>query len=167
MVESLIGIGSNLGDRQENLRRAVAAVRGLGRVSCASSVYETEPMYLEGQGWFLNCVICLESGLAPRALLDALRSIEAEMGRERSVRYGPRVVDLDILFYGDEVVSEPGLEIPHPRIAERLFVLAPLGEIRPGLVHPVLRKTIPELVGSLSTDKKVVRVRGLFSDLVS
>ena len=130
MVESLIALGTNLGDREGNLRRAVKAIGGLGRVSCASSVFETEPMYLESQGWFLNCVICLESDLAPRALLDALHAIEAEMGRERGVRYGPRAVDLDILFYGDRVVSEEGLEIPHPRIAERLFVLAPLSEIR-------------------------------------
>ena len=167
MVESLIAVGSNLGDRQGNLRRAVRAIGSLGRVRCASSVYETEPMYLEGQGWFLNCVICLESDLAPRALLDALHRVETEMGRVRGVRYGPRAVDLDILFYGDEVVSEEGLEIPHPRIAERLFVLAPLCEVRPGYVHPVLGKTVSEMVSSLRTDKKVVRGPGLLSDLVS
>jgi len=167
MVESLIALGTNLGDREGNLRRAVKAIGGLGRVSCASSVFETEPMYLDSQGWFLNCVICLESDLAPRALLDALHAIEAEMGRERGVRYGPRAVDLDILFYGDEVVSEEGLEIPHPRIAERLFVLAPLSEVRPGLVHPVLGKTVSEMASSLRTDKKVVRVPVRLSDLVS
>ena len=114
MVESLIAVGSNLGDRLGNLRRAVRAIGGLGRVSCASSVYETEPMYLEAQRRFLNCVVCLQSDLAPRPLLDALHAIETEMGRERSVRYGPREVDLDILFYGDQIVSEQGLEIPHP-----------------------------------------------------
>ena len=167
MVESLIALGTNLGDREGNLRRAVKAIGGLGRVSCASSVFETEPMYLESQGWFLNCVICLESDLAPRALLDAQHAIEAEMGRERGVRYGPRAVDLDILFYGDRVVSEEGLEIPHPRIAERLFVLAPLSEIRPDFVHPVLRKTVSEMASSLRTDKAVVRVPVRLSDLVS
>ncbi len=167
MVESLIAVGSNLGDRLGNLRRAVRAIGGLGRVSCASSVYETEPMYLEAQRRFLNCVVCLQSDLAPRPLLDALHAIETEMGRERSVRYGPREVDLDILFYGDQIVSEQGLEIPHPRIAERLFVLAPLSEIRPGLVHPVLGKTISELASSLKTDKKVVRAPGLLADLVA
>jgi len=167
MVESLIALGTNLGDREENLRRAVRAIGALGRVSCTSSVFETEPMYLERQGPFLNCVICLETDLAPRALLDALRAIEAEMGRERGVRYGPRTIDLDILFYGGEVVSEEGLEIPLPRIAERLFVLAPLSEVRPGLVHPVLGKTVSEMASSLVTERKVVRVPVRLSDLVS
>jgi 2-amino-4-hydroxy-6-hydroxymethyldihydropteridine diphosphokinase len=167
MVESLIALGTNLGDREENLRRAVRAIGALGRVSCTSSVFETEPMYLERQGPFLNCVICLETDLAPRALLDALRAIEAEMGRERGVRYGPRTIDLDILFYGGEVVSEEGLEIPHPRIAERRFVLAPLSEVRPRLVHPVLGKTVSELASSLVSERKVVRVPVRLSDLVS
>jgi 2-amino-4-hydroxy-6-hydroxymethyldihydropteridine diphosphokinase len=157
MVESLIAIGSNVGDRDGNLRRAIAALGRYGKVSNVSSVYETEPMYFEDQGWFLNCVVALQTELSPRALLDGMHSIEAELGRQRSVPNGPRAIDLDILFYADEVISEPGLDVPHPKISERLFVLAPLREIRPTLVHPVLGKTVSEIASALDTDKKAVR----------
>jgi 2-amino-4-hydroxy-6-hydroxymethyldihydropteridine diphosphokinase len=138
MVESVVALGSNLGDREGNLRLAIAAIGGFAKVTGVSSVYETEPMYLEDQAWFLNCVISVETELRPRALLDALQAIEVGMGRERGIKYGPRVVDLDILFYDGEVVSEPALEIPHPKIPERQFVLVPLEELRPAFVHPVL-----------------------------
>jgi len=157
MVESLIAIGSNVGDRDGNLRLAIAALGRYGKVTDVSSVYETEPMYLEGQGWFLNCVVALQTELAPRALLDAMHSVETELGRERGVRNGPRAIDLDILFYGEAVVSEPGLDIPHPKISERLFVLAPLREVRPDFVHPVVGKTVSDIADALDTDKKVVR----------
>jgi 2-amino-4-hydroxy-6-hydroxymethyldihydropteridine diphosphokinase len=167
MVESLIALGSNVGDREGNLRHAIGAIGGFAKVTGISSVYETEPMYLEDQGWFLNCVMSVETELTPRALLDALQAIEAGMGRERVVKYGPRVVDLDILFYDGEVVSEPGLEIPHPKIPERQFVLAPLEELRPGFVHPVIGKTMSEIGHALKTDKKVVRRPDLLADLVS
>lgn len=150
-----------------NLRRAIEAVGKLGEVTSVSPVYETEPMYREDQGWFLNCVISVETALGPRALLDALEAIEAEMGRKRDSRYGPRVVDLDILFYDGAVVSEPGLEIPHPKISERPFVLAPLKEIRPGFTDPVTGKTVSQMADSLKSGKKVVRRPDLLSDLVS
>jgi 2-amino-4-hydroxy-6-hydroxymethyldihydropteridine diphosphokinase len=123
-----------------------------------SSVYETEPMYYEDQGPFLNCVIAVETGLRPAALLGRLKALERRMGRERTgSRYGPRVIDLDILFYGNEVISEPSLDIPHPRIAERGFVLVPLKEIRPRLVHPASGQTASDMLGSLNTEKKVVK----------
>ena len=114
-------------------------------------------MYLLDQGWFLNCVVALETSLDPPSLLAAIQSVEAAMGRERSVRYGPRAVDLDILFYGSEVVSLDGLEIPHPRMAERRFVLAPLAEMRPNLAHPVLGRTARELLDDLGAGGPVVR----------
>jgi len=157
MVESLIALGSNLGDREGYLRRAIEMIRRQTRLVALSSVYETEPMYREDQGWFLNCVVAVETDLKPRALLEWLQAAESEMGRGRTARYGPRVIDLDILFYGDEIVSEPSLEIPHPGIAQRAFVLVPLNEIRPGLVHPVLGRTIGELLDDLKSEKKVVR----------
>jgi 2-amino-4-hydroxy-6-hydroxymethyldihydropteridine diphosphokinase len=166
MVESVIALGSNIGDREANLRLAIKAVGRYGTLTSLSSVYETEPMYEEDQGWFLNCVLTLDTQLGPRALLDALQSVEAEMGRVRGKRNGPRLIDLDILFYGDSVILEPGMEIPHPRIAERLFVLAPLADLAPGRVHPVLGKTVAELAGSLKSTQGVVRRPAMLADLV-
>ena len=157
MVEPLIALGSNMGDREGNLRRALGMIGRQMKLLKISSVYETEPMYREDQSWFLNCVAAVETDSSPRELLERLQNIELEMGRKRSVRYGPRVIDLDILFYGDEILSEPSLEIPHPRIAERAFVLAPLNEIYPKLVHPVLGRTVGELLDDLKTQEKVVR----------
>lgn len=167
MVESVIAFGSNVGDREGNLRRAIEMVSQKMSLIRMSPVYETEPMYYENQGWFLNCVVAVETNLKPRSLLEALQAVEGELGRQRTVRYGPRVIDLDILFYGDEVVSEPGLEIPHPKIAERPFVLVPLNDVRPELVHPVLRKKVSELLSSLKLGKRVVKKSGLLADLVS
>lgn len=132
------------------------------RVLALSSVYETEPMYLEDQGWFLNCVTVAETDLEPGELMGWLKEIERKEGRDPlGPRNAPRVIDLDILFYGDAVVSGPSLEIPHPRLAERAFVLVPLGEVRPGLVHPVLRKTVAELLAGLTTEKRVVKRPGV------
>ncbi|MDG7014051.1 MAG: 2-amino-4-hydroxy-6-hydroxymethyldihydropteridine diphosphokinase [Nitrososphaerota archaeon] len=168
MVESIIELGTNLGDRADNLRRAIGTIGRKMRLVKASSVYETEPMYYEDQGWFLNCVVAVETDLRPRALLQGLQAMEMELGRKRTVRYGPRVIDLDILFYGSEVVSEPGLEIPHPKIAERPFVLVPLNEIRPDLVHPVLGRRASELLGNLKPGgEQVIKRPGLLADLVS
>jgi len=115
-------------------------------------------MYNEDQGLFLNAVIAVETDLRPAALLRRLKMLEIEMGREGTgLRYGPRAIDLDILFYGDEVISEPSLEIPHPTVAERAFVLVPLKEIRPRLVHPVSKETAADMLDGLKTKKKVVR----------
>jgi 2-amino-4-hydroxy-6-hydroxymethyldihydropteridine diphosphokinase len=158
VVEAIIALGSNLGDREGNLRRAVAAIGNEAKVLEASSVYETEPMYLENQGPFLNCVIAVETEVGPASLLKLLKSLEESMGREPThARNGPRRIDLDILFYGSEVLSEPTLEIPHPGIAERAFVLVPLVEIRPRLIHPRTGATASEMLRDLKTEKKVVR----------
>jgi 2-amino-4-hydroxy-6-hydroxymethyldihydropteridine diphosphokinase len=168
MVESIIALGTNLGDRAGNLRRAIGMIGGKMNLVEVSSVYETKPMYYEEQDWFLNCVVAVETDLKPGGLLRELQAMETELGRKRTVRYGPRVIDLDILFYGNEVVSEPGLEIPHPKIAERHFVLVPLNEIRPELVHPVLGRRTSELLGNLEPgwDQVIKRPR-LLSDFVS
>ena len=122
-------------------------------------------MYVEDQDWFLNCVLSLETDLGPRELLEALHSIEGEMGRKPGLRYGPREIDLDILFYDGLVSSEPALEIPHPRISERLFVLAPLEEIAPDFIHPVTGKSVSDMRAALKSDKKVIRRPGILADL--
>jgi 2-amino-4-hydroxy-6-hydroxymethyldihydropteridine diphosphokinase len=158
VVEAIIALGSNIGDREGNLRRAVEAIGQETRVLDVSSVYETEPMYYEDQAPFLNCVIAVETGLRPSALLARLKAVERKMGRRRTrSRYGPRIIDLDILFYGSEVISGPSLEIPHPKVAERAFVLVPLKEIRPRLVHPASKETVTGMLGGLKTRKKVVK----------
>lgn len=167
MTEAVIALGSNVGEREANLRRAIEELQREVTLTDVSPVYETEPMYREDQPLFLNCVVAAQTDLKPRELLGLLHSIEAAMGRRPTVRYGPRVIDLDILFYGGETVSEPGLEIPHPGIGERPFVLFPLSDIRPGLVHPTLNASASELLRRLKTDKRVVKRPELLADLVS
>jgi len=152
-----LGLGSNLGDRAENLAQALARLAATG-LHCVrrSSLYATEPVGAGPQHWFLNCVVEASTELMPRQLLRATQQVERGLGRRRSLRNAPRTVDIDILLYGAIVVSLPGLEIPHPRIAERRFVLVPLREIAPGLRHPTLRRTIAELLAE-TRDRSQVR----------
>ena len=145
MAEALIALGSNVGDREGHLRFAVDRIGGLGRVKAVSSWHETAPVgYLE-QGMFLNGAVVLETEMAPEELMGALLRIEAERGRERRVANGPRTLDLDLLMYADRVMDVPGLTLPHPRMHERAFVLAPLAEVAPGAVHPVLKQSVKRL----------------------
>jgi len=132
-----LSMGSNLGDRAANLCAAIAALPSAGfRVGKISSQYETEPVdYLE-QPWFLNCVVAGETNQSPLELLRALRHIEAELGSKKEFAKGPRILDIDILLYGDRTVDTPELQIPHPRMLQRKFVLAPLAEIAPQASHP-------------------------------
>jgi len=146
-----VGLGSNLGDRRANLRAALRLLSRHGRVSIAavSGFYETEPVGGPPQPDFLNAVAALETNLTPPALLRVLQGVESRLGRRRTVRWGPRSIDLDLLLYEERVVEAPGLSVPHPRMHERLFVLEPLCEIAPGAIHPVLRKTVAELLEEL------------------
>ena len=144
-----LSLGSNLGDRAAHLRDAVARLAALGRVAAISSFYETEPVEVTDQPWFLNCVVALETTQTAAHVMTALLQIEEEMGRRRTQKKGPRTIDLDILLFGDEIVDSPTLTIPHPAMHQRRFVLAPLAEIAPDLRHPVLNKTIRELLAEL------------------
>jgi 2-amino-4-hydroxy-6-hydroxymethyldihydropteridine diphosphokinase len=135
-----VGLGSNLGDREETIRDAVSALGnepGI-EVAAVSALIDTAPVGVVGQPRFLNGVLALETELPARALLDTLLAIERRFGRRReaSVPHGPRTLDLDLLLYGDEVIDEPGLHVPHPRLHEREFVLGPLVELAPGLEVP-------------------------------
>lgn len=142
-----LGLGSNLGDREAAIVGALARLAGRGvSVRARSSTWLTEPVGGPPQGFFLNAAAGVETGLAPLELLAAALEVEREMGRVRRERNGPRTIDVDLLLYGDRRVDEPGLTLPHPRLHERRFVLAPLAEIAPTLVHPVLGLTIAELL---------------------
>ncbi len=160
MPVATIALGANLpspaGPPDVTLAAALEHIRSLGRVAARSSLYSTEPVGFADQPRFLNAVVALETDLAPRPLLDALLSIERSFGRDRSgsVPNGPRTLDLDILLYGDLVLTEPGLEIPHPRLAQRAFVLVPLAEIAPDLRVPPSGLTAAQLLANLNPRAK-------------
>jgi 2-amino-4-hydroxy-6-hydroxymethyldihydropteridine diphosphokinase len=132
-----VSLGSNVGNREGQLRRAIAALPPSGvTVKQVSSIYETEPVDYLDQPWFLNCVLEAETDLQPLTLLEALRSIESQLGGQKQFAKGPRKIDLDILLYGDQTIATPELQIPHPRMLLRRFVLTPLAELAPNLKHP-------------------------------
>ncbi len=147
MPTAYIGIGSNLGNREENCEKSIQLIEEYSgiKVTKHSSMSETEPWGIKDQPKFINMAIEIVTDLEPEALLSLLKKIEKASGRTPEVKWGPRVIDLDILFYDDLVLKTPGLEIPHPEICKRDFVLKPLKEIAPDKVHPVLKKTIREL----------------------
>jgi 2-amino-4-hydroxy-6-hydroxymethyldihydropteridine diphosphokinase len=152
-----LSLGSNLGDRKKNLRTAIAALADAGVcVTRVSSFYETEPVDLRDQPWFLNCVVQATTEVLPFGLLDALRGIEARMGSKKLVPKGPRLMDLDILLYRDDTIVTPELQVPHPRMLTRRFVLVPLSEIAPDLKHPSWKGTVNQLLADLG-DSSVVR----------
>jgi 2-amino-4-hydroxy-6-hydroxymethyldihydropteridine diphosphokinase len=157
-VAAYLGLGSNLGDRAGHLREALQRLgETAGEVIRVSAIYETEPMEFVEQPWFLNAAAELHTDLTPRALMAALLVIETEMGRVRLQDKGPRLIDLDILLYGDVILHESGLTIPHSDLAGRRFVLTPLAEIAPDVIHPVLHKTARELLEGLPQPAGVVR----------
>ena len=146
-----IALGTNLGDRLANLRGAIEAMPPEVRVLAESHVYETPPWGYEDQPAFLNMVLKAETSLEPETLLKYLKQIEVELGREQNFRWGPRLIDLDILFYDDLVIDSPPLVIPHPRLHERAFVLVPLADVAPDLVHPVFQRSISDFLTELET----------------
>ncbi len=144
-----LSLGSNVGDREANLRDAIQRLAEVGELKSLSSFYETEPVDYLAQPWFLNCALALSTEKMPRQMLAAVQHIEQQMGRKRVQAKGPRVIDLDILLFGASTVDLPQLTIPHPAMHERRFVLEPLAEIAPDLRHPVLKKTMRELRDAL------------------
>jgi 2-amino-4-hydroxy-6-hydroxymethyldihydropteridine diphosphokinase len=150
-----LSLGSNIGDREAHLRDALARLQREGRLIAVSSFYETEPVEVTDQAWFLNCAVGLETSVPPPELMRSLLRIEQEMGRKRIQKKGPRTIDIDILLFGDAVVNTPELTIPHPAMHERRFVLEPLAEIAPDARHPVLKKTIRELREALPSGQTV------------
>ena len=155
-VTVYLGLGSNMGNRQDNLGRALDFLSQRLRVEQVSSVYDTEPIGDIEQPRFLNLVCQVYTSLAPVALLTLAKGIESKLGRVSSKPNAPRPIDIDILFYGDQVIETSELVIPHPRLAERAFVLIPLAEITPDLVHPVSGKTVKQLL------KSITEVQGVF-----
>jgi 2-amino-4-hydroxy-6-hydroxymethyldihydropteridine diphosphokinase len=144
-----LSLGSNIGDREGNLRKAVERLAAQEiRVLHTSRIYETEPVDYKEQAWFLNQVVEAETALFPMQLLTRIGRVERELGRRRTVRNGPRTIDIDILFYGAATVETARLEIPHPRIAQRRFVLAPLAELAPDLRHPVTHRSVRQMLES-------------------
>ena len=147
-----ISLGSNLGNREGYLLQAKRWLQKIGGIPLESGIYETEPWGYHDQPKFLNQVIRFETCLGPLELLKFLKRIENRLGRQKTILYGPRVIDLDILFYDLEVLNLPGLTIPHPAMENRAFILVPLAEIAPDMVHPVLQITIIEMLSRVETD---------------
>jgi 2-amino-4-hydroxy-6-hydroxymethyldihydropteridine diphosphokinase len=153
-----LSLGSNLGDREGNLRTAIEKLKEIGNPVAVSSFYETEPVEVQSQPWFLNCAVKLDTEKMPRQLIAAILALEQEMGRQRKQQKGPRTIDIDILLFGSSVIEIPSLTVPHPRMHERRFVLEPLAEIAPDARHPVFKRTIRELRDALPAGQTVRKV---------
>ncbi|MCY4378561.1 MAG: 2-amino-4-hydroxy-6-hydroxymethyldihydropteridine diphosphokinase [Candidatus Dadabacteria bacterium] len=155
-----IGVGANLGPVHENFTRALRSMEKCARVLAVSSLYESDPVGPQDQPKFTNAVIKVETELSPFELLDHLKTIEKEIGRKKTKRWGPRVIDLDIIFYGDLVISTDSLVIPHPRAHERRFVLEPLLEIEPAAWHPVKNMAVRDICSGLGNSQAISKTDG-------
>jgi 2-amino-4-hydroxy-6-hydroxymethyldihydropteridine diphosphokinase len=144
-----LSLGANIGDRGKNLRDAISRLQTTEKVIAISSFYETEPVDVARQSWFLNCVVSMETNKSPQQLMEFLLRIEKEMGRRRLETKGPRSIDIDILLFGNAVINTPEVMVPHPAMQRRRFVLEPLAEIASDARHPVLKKTARELLAEL------------------
>ena len=144
-----LSLGSNLGERAGNLRAAIEKLSGFGKIVAVSSFYETEPVELTNQPWFVNCAVALETEQVPEAFLGELLALEQSMGRRRTQKKGPRTIDIDILLFGDAIIETAGLSIPHPAMHQRRFVLVPMAEIAPEQRHPILKRSMRELLDAL------------------
>jgi 2-amino-4-hydroxy-6-hydroxymethyldihydropteridine diphosphokinase len=153
-----LSLGSNVGDREAQLRDAENRLAKLGRVIAVSSFYETEPVEFTEQPWFLNCAFAIETTYTPEQLMASVLRLEEEMGRRRVQNKGPRSIDVDILLFGDAIIESSELTIPHPAMHHRRFVLEPLAEIAPQTLHPVFKKTIRELLNALPDGQTVRRI---------
>lgn len=153
-----LAMGTNLGDRENNLRVALNVLPLKVKATAVSRLYETAPAYVLDQLAFLNIAVKGQTALSPAELLDFLKRVEKSVGREKRIRYGPREIDLDIIFYDDLVLNLANLQIPHPRLAERAFVLRPLADIAADFVHPTEMQTVAELVARLPADDGILKV---------
>jgi len=153
-----LSLGSNLGNREKYLREAISRLQELGIIKQVSAFYETQPVEVRTeQPWFLNCALAIETELMPLEFLSRMLGVERSMGRVRTEPKGPRTIDIDILFFGNDVLDTSELTVPHPALQQRRFVLEPMTEIAPALVHPVLKRTVRELLDSLPADSGLVK----------
>ena len=155
-----IGVGSNLGDKIHHCEKAISAILKIDRhkLLAKSSLFKTQPIGYTSQGWFVNGVIKIETDLEAPELLRTLKTIESQLGRTKTFRWGPRTIDLDILFFDDNEIHTEELQIPHPLIQDRQFVLIPMAEIDRNLIHPVFKKTVQELLDNLKEDQRVEKL---------
>jgi 2-amino-4-hydroxy-6-hydroxymethyldihydropteridine diphosphokinase len=144
-----LSLGSNVGEKQANLEQAISQLEKIGKVTKRSAFYETEPMEITDQPWFLNCAVELETELMPKQFIAAVLNIEREMGRKRTKKKGPRTIDIDVLLFGKSIIEMKGLTVPHPAMHLRRFVLEPMVEIAPEVRHPVFKRSMRELRDAL------------------